>query len=137
MAIVRIDADSPLQRCGVDVAVFVPALQRPIYVEEKFRQIDYGDFLVEEWSNLEQKKVGWTMDDKKISDYVAYHVPGKCYILHFPTLRKACQTYLEKWKATRHPKDVRNQGYVTRNWAIAWHDIWGGMALSGVLEVKV
>jgi len=126
LAAVRLDADSPMQRAGVDRAIFLPSKQVPFYVDEKKRDKDYGDFLVEEWSNLERKKIGWTLDKTKICDFIAYAVPGRCFLLPFEPLRIACETHLEDWKQRKTVRkwDVQNRTYITRNWSISWDELW-------------
>lgn len=124
---VRLDADSKLQRAGVDRAVFLPNRQLPVYVDEKKRDKDWGDFLLEEWSKVETKKVGWSLDKSKVCDFVAYAVPGKCHLLPFELLRIACTEHLEQWKLRKgaYPKDARStDGKTTRNCAVPWADLW-------------
>lgn len=123
---VRLDADSKLQRAGIDRAIFLPNRQIPIYVDEKKRDKDWGDLLVEEWSNLERHKVGWALDKTKVCDFVAYAVPGRCHLLPFELLRVACETHLDEWKCKprAYPKDARNNGYTTRNCSVQWDDVW-------------
>lgn len=129
LSCVRLDADSRLQRAGVDRAIFLPSRQTPIYVDEKKRDKDWGDCLVEEWSNLERRKVGWSLDKSKVCDFVAYAVPGRCFLLPFEPFRIACEVHLEQWKQRKgaYPKDARNRGYTTRNVAVSWDDVWAAI----------
>ena len=131
LACVRLDADSPLQRAGVDRAIFLPHRQTPIHVDEKKRDKDWGDCLIEEWSVLEKQKIGWSLDPSKVCDFVAYAVPGRCWLLPFEPLRLACVAHLDAWKrgkdargAPAYPKDAPNRGYTTRNCAVPWDELW-------------
>lgn len=134
LSCVRLDADSELQRAGVDRAVFLPRRQLPIYIDEKNRppredgKPSWDDFLLEEWSNLGRKKVGWTLDETKVCDFVAYaiHDRHKCYLLPFEPLRIACVSHLDEWKRRKgaYPKDTQNHGYTTRNCVVQWDDLW-------------
>jgi hypothetical protein len=129
LACVRLDADSPLQRAGIDRAIFLPRRHQPIYIDEKIRGKDWGDFLLEEWSVLGSKKIGWSLDPSKVCDFVAYAVPGKCWLLPFEPLRIACTTHLEQWKTRKgaYPKDAPNKGWTTRNCAVPWDDLWAAI----------
>jgi len=129
IAAVRVDRDCELQRRGVDRIIHMPD-GRQFTVDEKLRLPrkngeKYDDFLLEEYSDLARKTPGWTLDPRKICDYVAYAITylGKCYLLPFEILRLTCTTLLEDWKQTRRargPKDVQNTSWVTRNWAVHW-----------------
>jgi hypothetical protein len=123
---VRVDADSPLQRAGVDRLILLPHRQVPLYVDEKKRDKDWGDFLLEEYSVLETRKIGWTLDEHKICDFVAYAVPGRCWLLPFEPLRIACTAHLAEWKQRRgaYPKDAKNSRYTTRNVSVPWDELW-------------
>ncbi len=131
LSCVRIDADSKWQRGGVDRMILLPD-SKQILIDEKKREKDYGDILIEEWSVFygdadPRNKIGWTLDRKKVCDYVAYAVlpSSRCYLLPSEILRLAAEHNLGKWRADRskYPKDAKNNGYVTRNVAVSWPDL--------------
>lgn len=54
-------------------------------ISEKYRSFDYGDMMVELYSNYEIKKQGWGM--KGASDYVFYFTPKQTYIVNSDQLK--------------------------------------------------
>jgi hypothetical protein len=149
---VRVDKNSQWQKCGVDRLLLLDN-GKQFTVDEKKRERDYGDLLIEEWSVgrrvvigsrivYQGEKVGWSLDASKRCDFIAYAVPsaGKCHLLPFELLRLACVENLERWKTIllpdkqgkrrfpAYPKDAENNGYVTRNCAVEWHEIKAGIA---------
>lgn len=123
-------SDLNLQRLGVDRKIRVPSRRRLFLVDEKMRRQDYGaDLCLEEWSQMwppldkpsPRWKVGWSIDDKKICDFIAYGTPKRAYLIPFELLRLTMKRFLPAWKQVYPMKDVRNRpGYVTRNWIIPW-----------------
>jgi hypothetical protein len=106
-----------------------------LMIDEKKRDKDWGDFLCEIWSvgeivagMYEGKKVGWTLDENKRCHYVAYAiVPAKtCHLLPFDLLRLTAKVNLQRWMSRKgaYPKDAVNKGYLTRNCAVPWDDLW-------------
>ena len=75
-----------------------------VKVEEKERKKDYGDLLLEDFSNYERRTIGWTRDDRKITDYLAYIiVPSRfAYIFYYPALRRIFIDNLDLWRE-RYP----------------------------------
>jgi hypothetical protein len=63
---------------------------RPYRIEEKFRYDDYGDLLLEDYSNYATKSPGWTRDTQKTTEFLAYIiVPNKAlWMLRYPALRQ-------------------------------------------------
>jgi hypothetical protein len=134
---IRIDANSKFQKWGIDREVLLPNGRR-ISIDEKKRDRDYGDLLIEEWSvgriqsgRFVGQKIGWSLDPDKRCDFVAYAVcepgkQGKCYLLPFELTRQTCLANLDRWKRLSsggfpaYPKDALNNGYVTRNCAVEW-----------------
>lgn len=134
IAIVRADADSRWQRWGVDRWIVLPN-GRQLLIDEKKRDTDYADVLLEEWSVFKgeghpQNKIGWTLDGDKRTDFIAYAIPrrGICYLLPFELLRLAYITHRSDWQRDGwYPKDARNNGYVTRNCAVPWITLRAGI----------
>lgn len=132
---IRIDKDCKQQRLGIDRKILLPN-GKEFTIDEKKREKDYGDLLVEEWSVADYdpearivtkgRKVGWSMDDSKHCDFIAYSVPesGKCYLLPFELTRLTCKHNIERWKRIpkAYPKASRNNGYWTINVAVSWSD---------------
>uniref|UniRef100_A0A6M3J7C3 Uncharacterized protein n=1 Tax=viral metagenome TaxID=1070528 RepID=A0A6M3J7C3_9ZZZZ len=125
VSIHRIQGNNLWQKSGVDRVVYL-SNRSCFLIDEKKRRKDYGDVLLEVWSvwyeaGSTKNKIGWTFDDSKICDFIAYSVPGKVYLLPFDVLRRAAKANLSEWiKRYRYPLTAKNNGYETRNVAIPW-----------------
>lgn len=139
LSIIRVDTDSRWQRCGVDRMILLPGMKQ-VLVDEKKRTKDYGDLLIEEWSvghyengdRYAGKKIGWSLDQDKQCDYVAYAIlpVSRCYLLPYELLRITCLYNLARWKTLKggdgrpaYPRDSPNAGYWTRNVAVTWPEL--------------
>lgn len=128
----RLDAHSEFQRRGIDRVVYRECGQQHT-IDEKKREKDYGDFLLEEWSvarilpngNIVGEKAGWCVDPHKHCDFIAYAIPSanKCYFLPFELLRSACIKNLPRWKTPQTTKVAQNHGYVTVNVSVRWAEL--------------
>lgn len=102
--------DLVLQRRGVDKIVTFENGRR-LYFDEKIRRHDYGDFLLEEYSNFEHKKLGW-LNREKYTDYIVYAVldGGQVvYFLPFLLLQSAWCKHYRKWLA-RYGRNLADNG---------------------------
>lgn len=130
-AAVKMPKDGPAQRHGIDRVLHFPSgLQ--LTVDEKKRRKDYGDILLELYSDFGRKTWGWTIDPNKLCDYVAYAIPvsGKCFFLPYPLLREAFRLYWRGWsdaykKRRGKPfEDSQNEKngrrWTTRNVPVKW-----------------
>lgn len=119
----KVSKDGVMQRSGIDRVVHL-SNGHILTVDEKKRRGSWTDVLVEQWSDLERKKRGWSMDLEKVCDYVAYAIPKKalCYLLPFPLFRAACLHHEDEWfRAYWHERyDVQNKSWVTRNFPVSW-----------------
>lgn len=135
ISVIRVDADSVQQRSGIDRIVVLPN-GRQITIDEKIREKDYGDILLEEWSvadydwknkkMIRGRKVGWTLDPLKVCDFVAYAVlpSSVCFLFPYELLRMATQANIEIWKQSpecKYPVPAANNGYTTINIAVPWN----------------
>lgn len=128
--IVRVDKYSEMQKQGIDRMVWLPS-GKQILIDEKCRDKDYGDILLETVSVAKrdgnglvvEQKVGWALDDSKHCDFIAYAIPNasKCYLLPFEIMKEAVRHNLQKWKTTL--RVARNKGYETHNVAVKWVDL--------------
>jgi len=134
LACVRLDKDSEWQRAGVDRLIIRPHLIVTT-IDEKMRERNYNDILLEEWSVCEfdsntktvthGNKPGWAMDRSKRCDYLAYAIPAarKCYLIPFDLLRRTMWRYLKSWKQNAdcvYPIAARNAGYTTVSIGVKW-----------------
>ena len=123
-------ADLERQRQGIDCILHFPG-GLEVTVDEKIRDYRVDDFLCEEWSvfrNGVGEKVGWTLDQAKRCDFVAYALPaaGRIYMRPFALLRLTCRLHLEFWKRLPicgYPLDAPNEGYCTRNLSVPWCEL--------------
>lgn len=117
---VRIEAvtDIELQKKGVDKVIVLSNGKR-VYLDEKVRDADFDDFLLEEYSVLEKRKVGWLGRDK-LTDYIVYVIKpkGKAYFLPFLLLQKAWNRYYRRWSKKYRVQPADNGDYHTSNLAI-------------------
>ncbi len=86
---IKINEDVNTQFEGVDKWFYCKNL-RPLRIEEKFRNEDYGDLLLEDYSNWTTKRLGWARDSCKTTDYLAYIIlPRKTlWMLNYLALRQ-------------------------------------------------
>lgn len=133
----RIDGRCDFQLRGVDRQILRAAGQS-IFVDEKKREKDYGDLLLEVWDQVpladydegarrltvKPIKHGWATDPGKATHFVVYAVPsaGKAYLLPFEILRLTLERCLPEWKRSpaMYPKAARNRDYWTINVAVTW-----------------
>lgn len=90
--------DGDHQRLGVDRTV-VLSNGKCIAIDEKVRDVDYGDILLEYWSNEERRVPGWVCKPL-LCDFIAYAVKpaGKCFLLPVPALQLAWQIHGDEWR---------------------------------------
>jgi hypothetical protein len=92
---------------------------RMITVDEKVRERDWPDILLELWSNEEQRVPGW-IQKPLACEFIAYaFVPSaKCYLLPTLTLQRAWRLHGHDWIATCQEVRAQNKSYVTLSVAV-------------------
>lgn len=112
-AMVSVRDDGWAQRGGID-RVLTLASGKTLLVDEKIREKDYGDILLEYWSNERSKIPGWVAKDLAC-DYIAYAVlpTAKCYLLPFQQLRLAWRQNCKEWVYRYKRIVAENDGYET------------------------
>lgn len=114
--------DGWAQRGGIDRVITLSS-GKCISVDEKVRSKDYGDILLEYWSDKGRKVPGWVAKDLAC-DFIAYAaIPTqRCYLLPFLTLRKAWRANGKRWVNTYRVVDAHNvrngNRWVTRSVAV-------------------
>jgi len=108
-------SDGWAQRGGIDRKINLKSA-RSVFVEEKFRSKDYGDFLLERWSDKVRRKPGWIQQDL-LADYFAYiFVPSRSmWLLPFLDLRRAWIQHGRSWLNKYKCKDGINPTFRTEN----------------------
>ena len=107
--------DRALQRQGVDRLITLSS-GRVVKVEEKQRNREYQDILLEIWSVWQQRKEGWAVKPS-VSDYLLYvfNPSHRCYLLPFDDLRRVTRANAKDWHAAYGWRDAKNEGYTTRS----------------------
>ena len=127
-SLVRIEKAEDLERQfqGIDKILHFDSGKK-ILVDEKKRRKDYGDILVEIYSNTEKKTPGWTF--KPYTDYFVYAImpAGKIYLLPALLLKlwvkenwSHIQNYFQKIEA-------KNPGYITTSYAVPTDILLSGL----------
>lgn len=133
---IEIVSDLSLQKQGVDKKLIFSS-GKVLMVDEKKRRVDYGDILLEEWSVVETKKIGWTGDPNKHTDYIVYVIMPTCkvYLLPYVLLQMAWRANWHNWKDIYRVRDATNKGYHTSNLAIPVGILMG--AIKEQIEAKL
>ena len=127
-AMVPVRQDGWAQRGGID-RIIILASGKEIKIDEKVRDRDFNDVLLEYWSNTERRIPGWIAKDLAC-DFVAYAYleTQRCFLLPFPLLRRAWKQHGREWveKAESQEEEfrkvvARNQGYITTSVAVSWN----------------
>lgn len=117
--------DGWAQRGGIDRVVQLKS-GKTLYVDEKVRSTDWDDIALERWSDRDKQTPGWIQKDLAC-DFIAYaFVPTqRCYLLPFPTLRKAWQLEGRRWVELAEQGlggfkviHAKNKTYVTESIAV-------------------
>jgi hypothetical protein len=144
---ITVDNDGWAQRSGID-RILMLECGRVIKVDEKVREKDYGDILLEIYSDMRAKKYGWAIKSLDC-EFIAYAIApaNKCYL--FPTLilQKTLRDNKEKWKKLAREglsgfsfKEAKNTNWTTLNLAVPSNILMESMKdsllITNVIEVK-
>ena len=117
LAGVEVVTDIEIQKKGID-KVFHFESGNTANVDEKKRRFDYGDILLEEYSDFDKKKIGWLGRDK-YTDYIAYIIEGKkLFLFPFLILQRVWLNNYKEWIVRFGRKFADNGNYRTSNIAI-------------------
>jgi hypothetical protein len=109
------------------------AHNRRLGVDLKFRRRDWGDIHIELVSRVAERTPGWTIDQKKITDYVLYLLPKTHLLLPFAQLQAAVRRneayYRESYGITPAKSKSQDAAWATEGAAIPvgvlFRDIFG------------
>ena len=106
-----------LQKKGIDKIIHFKD-EKTITIDEKKRRKDYGDILLELWSNKERRTPGWLYYSQ--CDYIVYAVlPTKTvYLLPTLLLQMAWKNNKYEWLKKYKRSMANNNYYNTENIAI-------------------
>ena len=87
---------------------------RTITVDEKVREKDWSDILLERWSDVDRKTPGW-VQKQLACDYIAYaFIPSRtCYLFDTLTLQRAWRINGLDWISRYREVRAQNHGYTT------------------------
>ncbi len=117
-AAVDMRQDGWAQRGGID-RVLTLGCGKTLSIDEKVREQDWPDILLEYWSDYEHRIPGWVAKNLA-SDFIAYaFVPSQvCYLLPFQTLRAAWRKNGFAWVKDFQQVRAQNNGYTTISVAV-------------------
>jgi hypothetical protein len=126
--------DGEHQRVGVDRSIIMPN-SKQILVDEKARFTDYGDILVEYWSDEARRIPGWVCKPLRC-DFIAYAIVprGWCYLLPVLPLQSAWQRHGQKWIEQYKRIEAKNRGYITVSVGVPIQDLFS--AIGQALRVQ-
>jgi len=106
------------QRAGIDRSI-VLSNSKTVLVDEKVRKKDWGDILLEYFSDEARKTPGWVRKDLAC-DFIAYaFLPSrKCYLLPFLQLRRAWDSNGRRWFKQYEIIRADNGNYKTASVAV-------------------
>lgn len=107
-------ADLGMQRAGVDAIVSRGRV--PIQVEEKVRDRDYGDVLVELVSNDATNAPGWAVKGAA-SNLLLYAIrsTGRGWVFPMQAVQRATRMHADDWRRRFGVKVAQNPGYRSIN----------------------
>ncbi len=110
--------DGWAQRGGIDRIIQLDG-GKTLYIDEKIREKDYPDILLEYYSDRDRKTPGWIAKDLAC-DYIAYaFLPSQhCYLLPFQQLRACWAKYRSEWVRSFPIVEAVNDNYVTVSVAV-------------------
>lgn len=113
---VQSTGDTPSQRRGIDRVIHL-ASGKTLYVDEKVRERDYGDVLLEYESVSTTGAPGWIEKDDLLIDYLAYaFMPTRRVLLFdWPMLRAAWIKFGERWKEHGENRELGYRTVVAEN----------------------
>lgn len=96
-------SDLDQQKRGIDRIIYL-ANGHTLTIDEKKREREYQDILLEYTSNHERNTPGWIEKDLAI-DYLAYGFmqSRRCYLFPWPMLRRAWLRFGSEWRKKYRP----------------------------------
>lgn len=112
-AMVSVRDDGWAQRGGIDRVITLKC-GRSITIDEKVRDKDWPDILLERWSDEARKIPGW-VQKPLACDFIAYaFIPSStCYLLPTLTLQKAWRDNGREWVEKYGSRNADNGKYIT------------------------
>lgn len=129
------------QKAGVDRSIIL-STSKQILIDEKVRRKNYGDILLEYWSDRDRKVPGWAVKPL-LADYIAYAIlpRGLCFFLPVIQMQEAWRINGEAWMSRYRKVPAENSGpngdWITLSCAVPMKELYGaiGNCLRCVFEV--
>lgn len=125
LSAVSVRNDGWWQRAGIDRVITLQS-SKTIKIDEKVREKEYDDILLEVWSDRDKGTRGW-IQKELACDFIAYAFvqSQRCYLFPWHNLRSAwrleCKTWCE-WANERRNGfrviEAQNRSYVTESIAV-------------------
>lgn len=117
-AAVNVRNDGWAQRGGIDRVITLGS-GKTLTIDEKVREENWPDILLEYWSDSQRKIPGWVAKDLAC-DFIAYaFVPSQtCHLLPFQTLRRAWRQNGKLWVSKYRRVEAKNSRYTTVSVAV-------------------
>ena len=127
--------DGWAQRAGIDRSITLKS-GKTLWIDEKVRYVDYGDILLEYYSDYENKTLGWAVKDLA-SDYIAYAIVPKfiAYLFPFQDLKRAARKNMQKWVNQYGFQYANNVSYKTAFIPVPKIELFS--ELNKAMEVKI
>jgi hypothetical protein len=127
-AAVSVRDDGWAQRAGIDRLLTLNT-GRTITVDEKVRERDWNDILLERWSNEEWRTPGW-IQKPLACEFIAYaFVPSaKCYLFPTLTLQRAWRLHGREWVETCREVRAQNKSYWSVSVAVPIEQLLAAMS---------
>lgn len=124
------------QRSGIDRVLHLRN-GRTIYIDEKKREQEYPDILLEYVSVDTTGAPGWIEKDLTI-DYIAYaFMPThRCYLFPWLMLRRAWLHHGNEWKRQYRIVVAQNKGYKTYSVAIPTNVLRKAVSVAQIIDVS-
>lgn len=131
---VDVRCDGWAQRGGIDRVITLGS-GKTLSIDEKIREQNWNDILLEYWSDRDRKIRGWIAKELAC-DFIAYaFVPSQtCYLLPFQTLRRSWLHNGKQWIQKFKKVEAKNSGYVTVSVAVPTDTLLG--SLNGAMTIK-
>jgi hypothetical protein len=119
---------------GVDVWAELPSGQDS-GVEVKDNR--WGEVRVEYVSRVREGIVGWTVNDRLISDYVLYLWPRRAWLIDYPQLRRVAKAQRERYMRHWGQRPAESKGLDGARWQTEFAAVPVGILLADIFGTTV
>ena len=121
LSVYQSDETADRKGCDYWVEQLAWGTNRLLAIDAKVRRIDFleangqDDLCLELWSNYERGKVGWTLKQYAITDYILWYWvnTNRFELIPFKPLRSAFQKHLDSWLLTYKTKKHKTSNYTS------------------------